>query len=121
MTKTTAEKAEGILVVPYWLHHAWFLALFKKLIDISVLITSRKTLKLPQYPELVHPRWRKIDIAVCHLAGSSHKAIGFQRKLKTYWKHRGDRQQGKNMLGIHSNSHNIVTNGMLISFKQPLK
>ena len=35
------------------------------LIDIPVLITSRKNLlKLPQYPELVHHMWRKIDIVV---------------------------------------------------------
>ena len=36
----------------------------------------------------------------------------FQSKLKRYWKHRGDHQQGKDMLGIDSDSHNIVINGM---------
>ena len=61
------------------------------------------------------------DIVVCHLAGSSQKAIEFQRKLKTYWKHHGDRQQGKNMLGICCDSHSIVINGMLIPFRQPPK
>ena len=55
---------------------------------------------------------RKIDTIVCHLAGSSQKAIEFQRKLKTYWKHCGDRQQGKDMRGMYSDSHNIVINGM---------
>ena len=55
---------------------------------------------------------RKIDTTVCHLAGSSQKAIEFQRKLKTYWKHCGERQQGKNMRGMYSDSHNIVINGM---------
>ena len=48
--------------------------------------------------------WSKIDIVVCHLTGSSQKAMEFQRKLKTYWKHHGDRQQGKDMLGIYSDS-----------------
>ena len=91
------------------------------LIGIPVLITSRKNLKLPQKPELVHLMWRKIDIVVCHLAGSSQKAMEFQRKLKTYWKHHGDRQQGKDMLGICSDSHSIVINGMLIPFRQPPK
>ena len=65
MKKIKAEKAEGILVVPYWPNQAWFPVLFKMLIDIPVLITSRKNLlKLPQYPELVHHMWRKIDIVV---------------------------------------------------------
>ena len=122
LKKIKAEKAEGILVVPYWPNQVWFPVLFKMLIDIPILITSRKNLlKLPQYPELVHPMWRKIDIVVCHLAGSSQKAMEFQRKLKTYWKHHGDRQQGKSMLGIYSDSHSVVINGMLIPFRQPPK
>ena len=120
MKKIKAEKAEGILVVPYWPNQACFPVLFQMLIDIPVLITSRKNLvKLSQYLELVHPIWRKINIVVFHLGGSSQKAMEFQSKLKTYWKHRGDRQQGKYMLGMYSDSHNIVINGTLIPFRQP--
>ena len=49
-------------MVPYWPNQVWFPVLFKMLIDIPILITSRKNLlKLPQYPELVHPMWRKVD------------------------------------------------------------
>ena len=122
LKKIKAEKAEGISVVPYWSNQAWFPMLFKTLIDIPVLITSRKNLlKLPQYPELVRPMWRKIDIVVCHLADLSQNAMQFQSKLKTYWKHRGDRQQGKDMLGMYSDLHNIVINGPLISFRQQSK
>ena len=86
------------------------------LIDIPILITSRKNLlKLSQYPKLVHSIWRKIDIVACHLAGSSQKAMEFQKK------HHGERQQGKDMLDMHSDSYNIVISGMLISFRQPPK
>ena len=64
----------------------------KMLIDIPILIASKKILlKLPQYPELVQLMWRKTDIVVRHLADSSQKAMEFQSKLKTYWKHRGNR------------------------------
>ena len=120
LKKMKAQKDEGILMVPYWSNQAWFPVLFKMVIDIPILITSRKNLlKLPQHPELVHSMWRKIDIVVCHLAGSSQKAMEFQRKLKSYWKHHGDRQQGKDMLSMYSDSHNTVTNGMLIHFRQP--
>ena len=31
--------------------------------------------------------WKKIDMVVCHLESSSQKAMEFQSKLKTYWKH----------------------------------
>ena len=63
LKKIKAEKAEGILVVPYWPNQVWFPVLFKMLIDILI---------------------------VCHLAVSSQKAMEFQRKLKTFWKHYGD-------------------------------
>ena len=122
LKKIKAEKAEGILVVPYWPNQVWIPVLFKMLIDIPILITSRENvLKLPQYLELVHPMPRNIDIVVCHLAGSSQKAMEFQRKLKTYWKHHGDRQQGKDMLGIYSNSHSIIIKRILTAFRQPPK
>ena len=56
LKKIKAEKAEGILVVPYWPNQALFPVSFKMLIDIPVLITSGKSfLKVLQYPELMHP------------------------------------------------------------------
>ena len=76
--KIKPEKIEGILVVYYWPNQAWFPVLFKMSIDIPILITSRKNLlKLPQYAELVHFMWSKIEIIVCHLAVSSQKAMEF--------------------------------------------
>ena len=96
--------------------------LFKILIHTPVLTTSRKyLLKLPQYPELVHPMWSKIDIVVCHFDGLSQKATEFETMLKTYWKHRGDRQRGRDMLDMYSDSRNIVNNGLSITFRQPPK
>ena len=122
LKKIKAEKAEGILVVPYWPKQALFSVLFKMLIDIPILSTPWKNLlKLPQDPELVNSMWKKIDIVVCHLAVSSQKVMGFQRKLKIYWKHHGNCQQGKDMLGMYSDSHSIAINGMLIPFRQPPK
>ena len=116
------EKAEAILVVLYWPNQAWFSVLLKMLIDKAVLITSRKNLlKLPQYPELVHPMRRKIDMVVYHLAGSSQKAMEFQNNFKTYWKHCDNRQQEKDMLGMYRYLHNIVINKMPIPFKKPPK
>ena len=47
---------------------------------------------------MVHPMWRKTDVVVFYLAGSSQKAMELQSKLKTNWKHRGEGQQGKGMV-----------------------
>ena len=122
LKKIKAEKAEGILVVPYWPDQAWFSVLFKMLIDIPVSIASRKNLlKMTQYREPVHPMWRKIDTVVCHLSDTLQKPMEFQSKLKTYWKHHGNHRQGKDMHDMCSDSHNIVINRMLIPFRQPPK
>ena len=95
--------------MPYLLNHDWLPVLFKVLIDTPVLIISWKNLlRLPQNPDLVHPMWRNIDTVVFHLAGSSQKAMEFQSRLKTYRKHHHDRQQGKDILGMYSDSRNIV-------------
>ena len=59
-------------------------------------------------------------MVVCrHLAGSSQKVMEFQSKLMAYWKYCGERQQGKYMLGMYSDLHNIVINGMSIPLRQP--
>ena len=60
-------------------------------------------------------------MVVCHLAGSSQKTMEFQIKLKLYRKHRGDRQQRKDILGMYSDSHSIVINGISIPFREPTK
>ena len=109
-------------MVSYWPNQAWLSVLFKMLIDTPVLITSREyLLKLPQYLELVHLGGEKIAIVVSHLEGLLQKAIEFQSMLKTYWKHRSDRQQGKYILGVYSDSQNIAINGLPITFRQPPK
>ena len=109
-------------MVPDLPNQAWFLVLLKILIHTPFLTTSRKyLLKLPQYPELVHTMQSKIDIVVCHFDGLSQKATKFESMLNTYWKHRGDRQQGRDMLDMYSDSRNIVINGLLITFRQTPK
>ena len=52
---------------------------------------------------------------------SSQKAKEFQKKLKTYWKYGVDHQQGKDILGMYSDSHNIIINGTWIPFRKRSK
>ena len=118
LKKIKPEKAEAILLVPHWSSKAWFPVLLKIFIDISVLITSRENrLKLPEYPEMVLPMWRKIDIVVCHLTGSSQKEMEIQRSSR----HTGSIVATVNkekICWVCSDSRNVVINGMLIPFRQ---
>ena len=120
MKKIKAKKAEGILAVPCRPNHACLSVLFKMLIDTPVLITSMKNLlNHPQNLKLVHFIWRKIDMVVYHLVVSSQKAMEFKTKLKRYWKHRGNRQQRKDLLGMYSHPHNADMNEISMTFRQP--
>ena len=91
MKKIKAKYPEVILVVPFWPNQPWFPLIFKMLTDALVLLTSRKhLLHLSQHPQTVHSIWRKMDLLVCHLAGSSQKTAGYLKKLQASSKHHGD-------------------------------
>ena len=47
---------------------------------------------------------RKLGNLIC----SSQKGKKFKNKLKKYWKHRGDHQEKKDMLGIYSELGDIA-------------
>ena len=76
LEKIKTENVEGILVVQFWPNQPWFPLVFKMLPDTPVLLTSRKyLLHLPQHPETLHPIWRKINLLLCRLAGSSQNTV----------------------------------------------
>ena len=119
LKKIKTENAEGILVVPFWPNQPWFPLVFKMLTDAPVLLTSRKhLLHLPQHPETVHPIWRKINLLICHLAGSSQKAVGYLEKLQASSKLPRDHQQSKDIRATCTSSHTIAYNGILVPLKQ---
>ena len=69
------------MVVSFCLSQPWFPLIFKILPDVPVLLTFRKhLLHLPQYPQTLHSIWRKVDLLVFHLVGSSKKTAGYLKK-----------------------------------------
>ena len=117
--KIKAENAEGILIVLFWPNQPWFPLIFKMLADSPVLLTSRKhMLHLPQHPQTLHPIWRKIDLLVCHLAGSSQKTAGYLKKPQASSKHHGDRQQGKYIRATCTDSRSIAYKRIFILLKE---
>ena len=65
--------------------------------------------------------WRKIDLLVFYLAGSSQKTAGYLKKLQTLSKYHGNPQQGKDIRATCSNFRSIADKGILILLKQILK
>ena len=88
------------------------------LTDAPVLLTSRKhLLHLTQHPQTLHPIWRKIDLLVFHLAGSSQKTASYLKNLQASSKHHGDPQRGKDIRATY-NSRGIAYIVILIPLKQ---
>ena len=92
LSKTSQDEVEGIIVVPYWPNQAWYPIMLKMLISIPILLNSRKSLlQLPQSPDQNHRMWRKMDMMVARLSGSSRSAQHCQKQLLRSYQLPGDR------------------------------
>ena len=70
-SKVKQDSAESIIVVPFWPTQVWCPAMLKMLVSTPILLNSRKLLLvLPQTPNQVHPRWKKMSMLVVHFSGS---------------------------------------------------
>ena len=62
----------------------------------------------PQQPQTLHLIWRKIDLVVCHLAGSLQKTVDYLKELQASWKHHGIPQHGIEIRVTCTNSRTIA-------------
>ena len=76
LSKISQDETKGIIVVPYWPNQVWYPVMLKMLISIPILLNAWKSLlQLPQSPDQNHPIWRKMDMTVAHLSGSSSSTL----------------------------------------------
>jgi len=75
------DKAEGILIAPYWNTQSWYPVLMKMCLKPPLLLTpSDKLLRLVNNPQVHHPLSKKLRLIVCHVSGNiSNKRI-FQKE-----------------------------------------
>ena len=72
LSKVIQDRAAGIIVVSFWPTQVWYPAMLEMLVSTPILLNSRKSLLvLPQTPNQVHPMWKKTNMWVVHLPGSS--------------------------------------------------
>ena len=79
LEKIQANKADGILVVPFWTCQSWYPKLLRLLVALPLMITHRETLlTLPRCQKL-YPLRKKLNLLACHLCGD-YKNRGFSER-----------------------------------------
>ena len=115
LQKIQEDKAEMLIIVPFWKTQSWFSILGRLLIDLPVLIPNRKgVLTHPLDQTRVHPLFKKLNLVACRLSGVHWKQKEFQRRQqKSSW-HLGEKERGNNMKPIQSSLSNFVVKGIRI-------
>jgi hypothetical protein len=82
LRKIITDKAEGVVVVPFWRNQVFWPMLARMLIQKPVLLSSREQLlTLPSDAKARHPLRKKLQLVVCNVSGNSCKNEDFLKTL----------------------------------------
>ena len=118
LEKIQANKADGILVVPFWTSQSWYPKLLRLLVDPPLVISHRETLlTLPGCPTL-HPLRKKLNLLACHLCGESTRTKAFLKKQPILSYNPGASLPRSSTMYTSRNGFSSVLKGRLIQFVQ---
>ena len=119
LKKIWQDKAETIMIVPWWPTAVWWPQMLRLLVDKPVLLpTGRHVLQLPHSKE-PHPLYKTLKLLVVRLSGKDSVNKDFLRKCVTYSKHQSENPLKNSMTRISNSGRTIVFREKLIPF-QPL-
>lgn len=114
LEKIQTNRAEGILIVPFWTSQSWYPKLLRLLVDHPLLIHHReRLLTLPGCSQL-HPLRKKLNLLACHLCGDSTKTEDFLKMQPTLSCNPGASHLRSNMMDISGNGLVSVLKDKLI-------
>ncbi len=65
------DRAEGLLIAPYWPTQHWYPKLMKMCVSCPRRIPPAKNLlTLPYAPDTIHPLHRRLQLLACHVSGN---------------------------------------------------
>ena len=117
--KVQVDKAECIIIVPWWKSQVWVPKLMTLLADYPVLLPKDKHI-LEHPMKETHPILKKSRLIACRLSGHSYKNREFQRKLRTQLCPPGEKEHETNMNQYLNNGLFFVVNGMKAPFQNLL-
>ena len=69
LSKTVAEEAMGVCILPDWPTQGWYPKAIQMLLKERIILKARKDLlSRPSHPKEVHPLWNKLTLMVCLLS-----------------------------------------------------
>ncbi len=72
LQKIQQEGAQGLCVFPDWPTQSWYPIMMKLLLKPPLRIKhSRSLLTLPNFPQVIHPLHKKLDLVICLLSGNN--------------------------------------------------
>lgn len=81
LQKIKQEKATGVVVVPQWPTQSWYPVLMSMLCKPPVLLyPGPHLLKIPVFPEKLHPCHKKMYLLICLLSGNNLKVMDIHQK-----------------------------------------
>lgn len=116
--KLCLDKAEGILVVPYWPSQTWFSRIVDLLVQDPVLLPDEPDLLVNSITGGLHPLLPKLKLICCRLSGQRWRAKAYQatRLISSY--NPGEIPQEHNTALLSKNGFIFVTATMAIPLKR---
>ena len=98
LAKIIQDKATGLLIIPKWTTHSWFLLVLTLLIQhTQVIPPCRDLLYLPQQPQVVHPLHKKLSLLAVLLSGMLSRVSAYHNQLQPSSRNPGVLALGCNM------------------------
>lgn len=116
LEKIQANKAEGILVVPFWTCQSWYPKLMRLLVAPPLIITPRATLLTLPGCQKLHPLRKKLNLLACHFCGDSTKTEAFLKEQPTLSCNPGASHPRNSMMPTSGNGFSSALKGKRILF-----
>ena len=118
LEKIHANKAEGILIVPFWPSQSWYPKLLRLLVEPPIVIHPKRNLLVLPGTRQLHPLREKLTLLACLLSGNFMKNEDFLRKQPTLSCCHGGTPLENNMTSTSANGFYSAVQGKLIQFMQ---
>ena len=119
LRKIEIDRAEAVIIAPFWPAQSWFGKLARLLINFPVFLPrGRKLLQLPFDREQVHPLWRKMRLLAWPVSGKSYKSQDFRKNLQKSCLTPGDPAHRDNITPTWESGLNIVIDNVSINLHQ---
>ena len=119
LQKVEEDKAEIVIVVPFWPTALWFSKLFSLMVASPCFLRhSQKLLYHPMNLDIPHPMFKHLNLIVCRLSGKHYKHRDFLQTLQRSSFQHGDQQPENNITLTSRNGIHFAKKGVFIPFQE---